>query len=109
MAIYIFMSDSSTNIHSAIIPDKSIPNTIQPHDQVPMFNASKSDYIAIAIMFSIGGILYYIIIHSKLFQPIREYFIQWKTKLLLNTFMRNDNTIQNTSDPNYIRDILSAF
>jgi hypothetical protein len=128
------MSDS--NIHSTVIPDQSIQNTIQPPGSVSMFNASfstrnscvvspeklpiptlvpiseiatKSDYIAATIVFFIVGVLYYIIIHSKLFQPIRDYFIEWKTKLLFNTFIRNDNTIQNTSDPNYIREILSAF
>ena len=103
------MSDS--NIHSTVIPGQSIQNTIQPHGSVnvSMFNASKSDYIAALIMFFIGGLLYYIVIYSKLFQPIRDYFIKWKTQLLVNTFIRDDNTIQNTSDQHYIREILSAF
>ena len=103
------MTDSSTDIHSTVISDQSIQNTIQPRGYVPMFNAIKSDYIATTIILFIGGILYYTFIHSKLFQSVRDYFIRWKTQLLVNTFLRDENTIQNTSDPNYIRDILSAF
>ena len=103
------MADSSTNIHSMVMSDQFIQNTIQPHGYVPLFNIIKPDYIAATIILFIGGILYYTIVHSKQFQSIRDYFIRWKTQLLVNTFMRDENTIQNTSDPNYIRDILSAF
>lgn len=103
------MTDSSTNIHSMVMSDQSMENTIHSYGYIPLFNTIKSDYIAAIIILFIGGILYYTIVHSKQFQPIRDYFIRWKTQLLVNTFIRHDNTIQNTSDPNYIRDILSAF
>ena len=103
------MSNLSIDIHSSQISSPSMENTINTYGYVNIFNASNADYIFTTIILFMGGILYYIIIHSKLFQPIRDSIMQWKTQLLVNTFIKNENTIQTTFEPNYIRDILSAF
>jgi hypothetical protein len=108
----ISMVNASFSIRnsSVVSPEKlPIPTILHRDVLVPSCEiATKSDYIAAIIMFFIGGILYYTLIYSKLFQPIRDYFVKWKTQLLVNTFIR-DNTIQNTSDQHYIREVLSAF
>jgi hypothetical protein len=100
------MTDST---YLSQISSSSMENTVHSYGYMNIFNASRADYMFTTIILFIGGMLYYIIIHSKLFQPIRDSIMQWKTQLLINTFIRNENTIQNTFEPNYIREIISAF
>jgi len=91
------------------ISHPSMDNTIHSYGYMNIFNASRADYMFTTIILFMAGILYYTVIHSKLFQPIRDKVMQWKMQLLVNTFIQNKNTIQNTFEPNYIRDIISAF
>lgn len=102
--------DQLPNLHSGGV--KNIPLKKQRnYGDIDIFNASTADYIATTILMLVGGILYISVTYSTIFAPVREWFAKWKTQLLVNTFMKDSETIHltyNETEPSFLQKTLQT-
>lgn len=92
------MSESSTiigSIQSAGARLVSV-NKRRNDEDIDIFNASIADYITTAVFMFIGSIIYFSVRYSKMFESMRERFTQCKTQLLVNTYMKDSETVHSS-------------
>ena len=89
------MSESPINIQSGGARVGAVNNPGN-YGEVDIFNASTADYIATSILMLIGAIIYLLVKYSKIFEPARKWFTEWKHKLIVNTFMKDSETIHSS-------------